>query len=95
MAGVNCTNSVKSRPRIGRSDTARDPTTVPVAVSSLSSRGAAAVTVMVSEMLAIFRLKLIVSVAPTVRRTASRCPRAKPEADASIEYEPTGIADAK
>ena len=68
IAGASCTNSVKSRPRMGSISTERDPTTVLVAVSSLSRRVtiSAAVTVTNSETLAIFRLKLRVSVAPTV-----------------------------
>ena len=82
IAGVSCTNSVKSRPRICRFDTARAPMIVVVAVSSLSSSGGAAETVTVSVMLATLRLKLIVCVAPTLRRTASRAARAKPADDA-------------
>ena len=71
IAGVSCANSVKSRPRMGRSDTSRAATIEPVAVSSLSIRGTAADTVTSSVMLAIFMLKLIVSVSPTVSRTPS------------------------
>ena len=71
IAGVSCANSVKSRPRIGRSATAREPTIVLVAVSSLSSSGRAAETVTVSEILPSFSMKLTVSVAPTVMRTFS------------------------
>jgi len=50
---VSCANSVKSRPRIGRSDTARTPTVLLVAVSSLSSSGAPPLTVTVSATFAI------------------------------------------
>ena len=56
---------------MGRSDTSRAATIEPVAVSSLSIRGIAADTVTSSVMLAIFMLKLIVSVSPTVSRTPS------------------------
>ena len=94
MAGVSCTNSVKSRPRIGSCATARASTVLLVAVSCLSSSGAAAVTVTVSVTFAIFRLTSSVSVAPTLRRTPVRCVAANAGADTSTTYVLTGIPDA-
>jgi hypothetical protein len=95
IAGVSWTNSVKSRPRIGRFDTARASTVLPVAVSSLSSSGAGALTVTVSVTLPTRSAKLTVSVAPTASRTPVRWTVTKLVADTSMRYVLTGIAEAK
>ena len=70
---------------MGSCETARGSTTELVAVSAFSSVGTSAVTVTVSAIFAIFRLKLIVSVAPTLRRTASTRARSNAAAEAMIE----------